>query len=124
MRRQALNERAHHVWWSDVCEHLDLIRHTLPPDLVGRLQFVTETAAGGDFFHLVLDGGRSRTGVGVISNADTLVEIDREALASIIAGDVKQAPAFRVQGRDGLFTRLHEELSRVAEHDAWVQLKD
>lgn len=123
MRRQQLNEHAHRIWWNDVCERLDCIRHDLPPNLVGRMQFVTETAAGGDFFHLVLDGVRSRAGIGIISNTDTLIEIDREALAKILAGDVKSAPAFRVQGREGLFTGLHDELSRVAEHDSWVTLK-
>ncbi|MEZ0314447.1 MAG: hypothetical protein ACAI38_21980 [Myxococcota bacterium] len=122
MPRHPLTEQAHHVWWSDVCERLDAIRHDLPPDLVGRLQFVTETVAGGDFFYLVVDGVRSRTGVGRLSGADAFIEIDREALAGILAGDVKTAPAFRVAGSDRLFTRLHEELSRFAENDTWVKL--
>ena len=122
MRRQALSERAHHLWWNDVCERLDTIRHHLPPDLVGRLQFVTETIAGGDFFYLVVDGVRSRSGVGMLRDPDALIEIDREALANILAGDVKAAPAFRVAGQEQLFTRLHEELSRVADHDTWVKL--
>lgn len=124
MRRQTLNERAHHIWWGDVCERLDAIRYTMPPDLVGRLQFITETIAGGDFFHLVLDGVRSRAGVGMLPAPDTLIEIDRQALASILAGDVKEAPAFRVNGSEQLFMRLHEELSRVAEHESWVKLAD
>lgn len=122
MRRQVLTEQAHHVWWNDVCERLDAIRYQLPPDLVGRLQFVTETVAGGDFFYLVVDGVRSRAGVGVLQGPDTLIEIDRLALADILAGEVKSAPAFRVAGQEQLFTRLHEALSRVAEHASWVTL--
>lgn len=124
MRRQSPAATAHRAWWSDVCERLDAVRHSLPADLTGRLQFVAETPAGGDFFHMVLDGGRSRTGRGIIAEADTLVEVDSEAMAKIRAGRVKAAAVFRVQGRGGLFERLQAELSRVAEDKHWVKLRN
>ena len=115
MRRQSPAATAHRAWWSDVCDRLDAIRHQLPADLTGRLQFVAETPAGGDFFHMVLDGGRSRTGRGIIAEADALVEVDSE---------VKAAAVFRVQGQGGLFERLQAELSRAAEDKRWVKLKN
>src|SRR5689334_22371238 len=99
-----------------LCTRLEQMRAVLPARLRGILEFEVATEEGDSFFfHFVLDGNKSTSGIGrATGEVATRVFTTEHAIACLLASDDTSRPApFSIDGNRDLLTAFQTAVENV-----------